>query len=213
LKVSTGWETDINSVVLNVEPNKQYYIRVTNRPDPSSFIPFKPHKERIEPEQVVQEEALAELKECSFGDPGIGLAQERMGYVTPGINLRDFNSLYIDTGEEKRETTAYIAECLRAHGYEVKMGLIKDMPSGIQCLVKSEEHWFWDMGSYLLKLDVEIQDAKTHALYASGTVKRATPQGRRGSKIMANEAINAIFNRGMPLGVEMLGITNPIGKD
>ena len=70
-----------------------------------------------------------------------------------------------------------------------------------ECLVKLHEKWFWDSGTYLLTLEVELLNPQTKAVLASAKVRRAIPQGRRGPKIMATEALNAIFNNGMPPGV------------
>ena len=105
-------------------------------------------------------------------------------------------------GQKNWETPPFLVSGLKARGYTVTSGAAGDMPTDTECLVQLHEKWFWDLGTYLLSLKVELVNPQTKAVYASALVKRASPQGRRGPKIMAAEALNAIFNNGLPAGVE-----------
>jgi hypothetical protein len=205
LTVSTGWETEINSTTVNIEPGSQNFVSVDCRylmGRALLSLGFAPTKFDIKPKLVPAQEALGQIQKAGLAEPGHGLASELSGNVTPGTDLALFKTLYVDVGEKGWETPPFIVSGLSARGYSVTAGTADAMPSDTECLVKLDETWFWDLGTYLLELKVEFLNPQTKAVYASATVRRAIPQGRRGPKIMATEALNAIFNHGMPAGVE-----------
>ena len=205
LTVGTGWETEINSATVNIEPGSQSFVSVDCRYLVGRAIfslGLAPDKFDIKPKLLPEREALGQIKKCGLVEPSHGLASELSGNVTPGTDLARFKILYVDVGEKNWETPPFIVSGLSARGCTVKSGAAGDMPADTECLVKLHEKWFWDLGTYLLTLKVELLNPQTKAVYASATVRRAAPQGRRGPKIMAAEALNAIFNNSTPPGVE-----------
>jgi hypothetical protein len=205
LTVSTGWETVINSATVNIEPGSQSFVSVDCRFLTGRAIfslGLAPDKFDIKPKLVPEQEALGQIKKWGLVGPNHGLASEVTGNVAPGTDLTRLKIFYVDVGEKSWETPPFFVSGLSARGCTVKSGAAGDMPADTECLVKLHEKWFWDLGTYLLTLKVELLNPQTKAAYASATVRRAEPQGRRGPKIMAAEALNAIFSRGMPPGVE-----------
>jgi hypothetical protein len=205
LTVSTGWETEINSALLNIAPGSQSFVSVDCRYRVGRALlslGFAPDKFDIKPKLVSEQEGLAQIQKWGLVEASHGLASELSGNVTPGSDLALFKTLYVDVGEKGWETPPFIVSGLSARGYTVKSGAAENMPADTECLVKPVEKWFWDLGTYLLELNVEFLNPQTKAVYATAKVRRAIPQGRRGPKIMATEALNAIFNHGMPEGVE-----------
>jgi len=198
VKVSTGWGTKLNDVKVDIEPSNQYYVRVNSHPMFFSMT----DKWVIRPELVAEQKAMEEIKDCFYTEPGKGLADELMGKSTPGTDWSKIKKIYIDMGKKKWKAAPFLAEGFRKRGFVVKTGMADGMPEDTEALVRVNEHWFWDLGTYLLALEVEIMNPQTGDFYASAKVRRAWPQGRRGPEIMSNEVLNAIFNDGMPEGVE-----------
>jgi hypothetical protein len=205
LTVSTGWETELNSTNVTIEPGSQSFVSVEFRSllgRSLLTLGLAPEKNDIKPKLVPEAAGLAQIKKTGFAESGHGLAAAFSGTVTPGTDLARFKTFYVDVGQKNWETPPFLVSGLKARGYTVTSGAAGDMPTDTECLVQLHEKWFWDLGTYLLSLKVELVNPQTKAVYASALVKRASPQGRRGPKIMAAEALNAIFNNGLPAGVE-----------
>jgi hypothetical protein len=86
-----------------------------------------------------------------------------------------------------------VQEALTDHGMPATSGLLSAMPADTDCKVIIHDKWFWDTYWYLLTLDVKFYDARSGALLASGSDRRALPAIRRDPEFMANELIEAIF--------------------
>ncbi len=186
----------MSSVTLNVEPGGQYYVKVEY-----SAPAFQ--NARITPTVVPEQDALAQIKDCTAGQPHLSLAATLSGNVNPGVDLKSFKSVYVIDDKDDSTTAPLVADRLRAQGYVVRTGLAENMPADTQCLVKIQEQWFWDLTTYLLQLQIELRNPQTQASYAYGTVRRVQPRGRRPAEIMSTEVVNAIFNGGMPEGVDV----------
>ena len=205
LTVGTGWETEITNLTVLVETNAQTFVRVECRALIGRAIlslGLAPDKFNITPRLMPEPEALAQIQKMGLGESCHGLASDFVGTVTPGTDLAVLKTFYVALGEKESKTAPFIVSGLSARGREVKTGPARDVPPDTQCLVQVREDWFWDLGTYLLTVHVEFLDPKTKAVYASAKIRRAEPQGRRGPKVMAAEALNAIFNHGLPEGVE-----------
>ena len=205
LIVSTGWETNLNSIKVDMAPSAQSFVSVDTRVHMGLSmvtLGLAPGVVEIRPKAVPEGEALAQIKKLGHIQASRGLADELTGSVTPGTDLSKLKSFYVDSGEKSWETPPFIVAGLIKRGFTAKLGPAAELPAGTDCYVKMRERWFWDLGSYLLKLEVEFLNPQTKAVLASGVVRRADPQGRRGPRVMANEVLNAIFNGGRPPGVE-----------
>ena len=182
VSVGTGWETEINNVTVNVETGRQYYVTVSSRYLTGRAVfslGLAPDKFDIRPRLVTEQEAMGQLKRCGLVESGKGLADELWGKVTPGTDLGELGTIYVDAGEKESKTAPFLVAGLIARGYQVKSGRIQDMPPDTRCVVKIREHWFWDLGTYLLRLEVEFLNPQTNTVYASANVRRAEVQGRR----------------------------------
>lgn len=205
LTVSTGWKTEINNAPVNITSGSQNFVNVKSR---FTFwrqlftLGIASKKFDIKPKLVAETDALKQIKDRRIAAPSHGLTEELSGKVTAGVDFTKFKKIYVDVGKKSRNTAPFIVSGLKARGYTVSSGTAAAMPADTDCLVKLDEFWFWDLGMYLLKLKVEFINPKTKAVYATAKVERAWPQGRRGPKIMSTEALNAIFNNGMPAGVK-----------
>jgi hypothetical protein len=199
LTVSCGWKTELNSTTVNIESGSQSFVGVESHVVYSSLgvATFNIYSKLV-PEQ----EALGQIQKMYLIKSNHGLAGKYSGNITPGTDLSSFKKVYVDIGKNDWQTSPYIVSFLTTRGYTVTSGMADAMPADTECMVKLKEGWFWDLQTYLLDLKVEFLNPKTKAVYASAYVWRAVPQGRRGPKVIATEAMNAIFNNGMPAGVE-----------
>jgi len=205
LTVTTGWGTELNSATVDIKPGSRNFVCVDSRfPLGRAIVSLglAPEKFYFTPKVLPEGDALPQIQKMGLAELGHGLADEFSAKVTPGINLSGLRKFYVADGEKSWQSPAFIASGLSRRGNVVRSGPASAVPADTQCLVMVREHWFWDLGSYLLKLEVDLVNPQSKAVMASAVIRRAMPQGRRGAKVMATEALNAIFNNCMPPGVE-----------
>jgi hypothetical protein len=111
------------------------------------------------------------------------LTKLKIYYVTPEKPSEKAN-------ERHQKTLEAVEDALRGRGYTVASGSASAMPADTQCKVLVNDHWFWDMGWYLLRLDLQMLDARNGTLLADGWVRRAAPSLRREPAFMANELLD-----------------------
>ena len=113
-----------------------------------------------------------------------------------GADLSKVKKFYIAYDKEPNErharTLRAVQASLASRG-TAGMGLGSAMPPDTECKVVVEDHWFWDVHWYQLKLEISLFDARTGALLGSGSSRRADPSLRRGPEFMANEVLDAIY--------------------
>jgi hypothetical protein len=94
--------------------------------------------------------------------------------------------------ERQRKTLKAVEDAVAGRGHTVGSGDVVAMPADTECKVVVEDHWFWDMGWYLLKLDIKLVDARNGTSLGWGWVRRAHPSLRRQPAFMANELLDDI---------------------
>lgn len=86
-------------------------------------------------------------------DPLIGAARQ------PGAVF------YVENhGSDERNLEQSIADVLRARGVEVDAGPVGQRPANVRFVVSYEDHWAWDMRTYLREIEITVRDAKTGAI-------------------------------------------------
>jgi hypothetical protein len=88
--------------------------------------------------------------------------------------------LYVVDEDGKADTTPCIVEELKSRGVMGKSGKLKDMPGDTARVVKTDENGMWDLGTYLLGLEIKFTNPKTQAVMADAYIKRASPEGNPG---------------------------------
>jgi hypothetical protein len=86
-----------------------------------------------------------------------------------------------------------VQQALAARGLVATGGPLSAMPGSTDCKVIVRPHWFWDMGKYLLRLEVELSDNKTGKNVGYAGSWRGAPRLRRTPEFMAKELIEAIY--------------------
>lgn len=126
------------------------------------------------------------------------------GTLVNGPALHRMKKFYVEVedaapNERNARTIKAVQLALSAQGHAVSTGPKASMPSGTECRVVANDHWFWDLGWYLLKLDINLYDARSGALLGSGSSRRVEPMYRKGPEFMVPEVFQAI-NSGSGLG-------------
>jgi hypothetical protein len=127
-----------------------------------------------------------------------GCSQQLSGDVEPGVDLRGVRTYYVVKTEETKVTTAIEAE-LRGRGFTASSGPETAVPASADCKVLATDKWVWDMTMYPLEVKVEMVDARTGKLMASGRSYR-TSMVRKSPQEMVKEIFDKIFGTGVVKG-------------
>jgi hypothetical protein len=202
VKVGAGWAEEVKDVEVPIVAGKASYVSVECHYQVIA-LGFGPKYATYDVTKKDEAGAKEEIADCHMTESRAGLGQEFWSKPAPGVNLSEFKTVYVVDEEGKLDTTPCILEELKTRGVTAKSGKLKDMPADTTCVVQANEDWFWDMGTYLLNLEIRFTNPKTQTLVADGHIRRAWPQGRRGAKIMSHEVLNAIYDGTAVKGVEI----------
>lgn len=111
----------------------------------------------------------------------------------PGANLSNLKTFYVERyAPDTRGIDGVIAGQLQAKGFNATHGASKKAPANADARLTYVDRWMWDITMYLLKLDIQITDAKTGAILAKGESTR-TSLARKSPEFMAREILDDIF--------------------
>jgi hypothetical protein len=202
IKVGAGWAEEVKDVEVPIEAGKAFYVSVECHYQVMA-LGFGPKYATYDVTKKDEAGAKEGISDCHMTESRVGLEQEYWTKPTPGVNLSELKTIYVIDEEGKADTTPCIVEELKKRGVTAKSGKQKDMPADTACVVQADEQWMWDMGTYLLNLEIKFTNPKTQSLLADAHIRRAWPQGRRGVKIMSHEVLNAIYDGTAVKGVEV----------
>lgn len=111
----------------------------------------------------------------------------------PGSDISSINRLYIVHFEpDKRNLHDVIRDELIEMGFKADSGPGSKIPNDIDAIVTYEDRWHWDLGNYMLQLNIEIRNPKTNYPIAIGESIR-TSGARKNPDKMAREVLESIF--------------------
>jgi hypothetical protein len=111
----------------------------------------------------------------------------------PGASLARLRTFYVQKhAEDGRGIDNVIAGQLNAKGFKATSGTSTKPPANADAHLTYVDHWMWDITMYLLKLDIQITDAKTGAILAKGEALH-TSLARKSPEHMAREILDDIF--------------------
>jgi hypothetical protein len=108
-----------------------------------------------------------------------------------GVDIGRFTTYHVVAPEPGEVVTA-IKNDLTGRGFSVTTGPESATPSNAQCKVIAHDKWMWDITMYLLEVKMEMVDARTGALLASGRCYR-TSTVRKSPKVMVKEITDKIY--------------------
>jgi hypothetical protein len=113
----------------------------------------------------------------------------------PDTDLSTLHTFYVqklpadDNGIEK-----LISDRLNAMGYKSSYGTAENPPTEVDAIVTYEDKWMWDMTMYLIRLTVQVRDAKSRSILASAESYRPSLE-RKSPAEMVTEVLNELFKK------------------
>ena len=94
-------------------------------------------------------------------------------HVRPGVNLSDYNSVYVQHNPNSREKSIrdvdlLIQDNLNERGYSTMLGAEGDDTSDYDIAVNYADYWNWDGTLFLYRLEIDLRDPKDNSVLASG---------------------------------------------
>ena len=122
----------------------------------------------------------------------VGCATSSNIVVNPG-STQKVHSAYVVLHEGKSsDMDAHIQRELMAHGIQVKAGPEMQRPAA-DIIVRYSDNWRWDVTMYLRSLDIQVYDAATGTLVASGSWKNSAMHGYHGADGVVKDVVDQIF--------------------
>jgi len=79
-------------------------------------------------------------------------------------------------------------------GFIATSGKIENIPEKLDVLVTYEDRWMWDMGNYLIQLDIQFRNPLNNYPFIVGENVR-TSLIRKSPKFMADETITIMLEK------------------
>lgn len=77
-------------------------------------------------------------------------------------------------GHDRRHLDRLIAMELRQRGLDALPAPPRTRRDEFEILVTYEDRWTWSLNNYLVHMRIDVRDAKTHVLIATGSAYRST---------------------------------------
>jgi hypothetical protein len=126
-----------------------------------------------------------------------GCQHQISGGPAPGVDMARFKTFYVVTDKTDNEVARALEKDLGARGLGVTTGLDWAIPSDAQVKVVFQEKWSKDITRYLQDLAIEMSDAHSGAMLASGRCHR-TSTVRKPVAEMVKEITDRIFHSPPP---------------
>lgn len=126
--------------------------------------------------------------------------------VAPGQSLTKLENVYVEHfSPDKRKLNYIIADKLTLLGYPATpMADGEVVTEDANIIITYVDNWQWDITNYLIKIKIDVRDAKSKQLLASGESFR-TSLARREPSFMIQETLETILKE---LGLPYHNLTN-----
>lgn len=124
-----------------------------------------------------------------------GCASTSAEYAPDASNesIDSIESLHVKKfGPDERGIDTVIADELTKMGFDVSHGPTARSPHEVDALVTYQDHWWWDITMYMIRLEIQIRDPETHAMIAEGEAYRPSLQ-REPPEQVAQAVLDEIF--------------------
>ena len=123
---------------------------------------------------------------------GCGMAKVS-SKILPDTDITKYEVYYVVRHSvEKHQINEIIQSEMQVLGVNAQTGPLELKPSDVDVLVTYEDHWAWDITSYLLTLTIEFREAASDKLLATGQSYRPS-MDRKPPDFMAREILEGIF--------------------
>jgi hypothetical protein len=122
----------------------------------------------------------------------VGCQHQISGGPAPRVDMARFKTFYVVTDKKDNEVARALEKDLSARGLRVTTGLDWAIPADAQVKVVFQETWAKDITRYLQDLAIEMSDAHSSTLLASGRCHRTSPV-RKPVAEMVKEITDRVF--------------------
>lgn len=111
----------------------------------------------------------------------------------PNVNFSAIKTIYVQKFEpDKRGLEKIIADKLNDFGFQASTGSEETPPYSVDAIVTYHDRWMWDMTNYMLEINIEFVDPKSHFVFASGKSYR-TSLARKPPEEMIDEVLRDLL--------------------
>ena len=116
----------------------------------------------------------------------------------PGTDLSILKTFYVQKlAADERGIEQLIAQRLTHMGFTAVSGASETPSSPVDTIVTYQDKWMWDITMYMLDLSIQMRDAQSRMVLATGHSMR-TSLIRKSPEGMVDEVLTEIFKRGQP---------------
>ena len=113
--------------------------------------------------------------------------------VIPGTDLTEYRTFYLEhLPADERKINLVIKGVMEKLGLATTTGPASEAPKDVDVTVTYEDRWMWDMAMYMLSLKIDLHDASTKVLLATGQTYYSSLI-RKSPEFMAREILEAMF--------------------
>lgn len=111
----------------------------------------------------------------------------------PGANLARYKHYYVEhrLTDDRKIDEAIVAE-LQSMGVEASAGPLTMMPQSAEAVVTYADEWAWDFKSYIIRLTVQIRDARKDYTLATGVYEQPSMITKTPSEVV-HAVLSSIF--------------------
>jgi hypothetical protein len=112
----------------------------------------------------------------------------------PGADISELKTFHVVANDEDPgKVHENVRDALIEMGFEATSGPKSETPANVDALVSYDDRWFWDMGNYMIELNLIIREPDMGYPMAEGESIR-TSLARKEPKEMAKEILESLFN-------------------
>ncbi len=125
---------------------------------------------------------------------GCAIHKNEAFIIPNGDKLENKSFFVLHSLGDKRHLEEIIRDVLVEKGFVAISGQKENMPEKIDVLVTYEDRWMWDLGNYLIQLDIQFRNPKNEYPFVAGETVR-TSLIRKEPKFMADEVISKMLEK------------------
>ena len=130
-----------------------------------------------------------------WGVLGSGCASNLSIKVPPESDPQKYQTFFVEhLPADERGINNVIKEEMVKLGLRATTGPASDTPSDVDIIVTYEDRWMWDITMYMLSLTLNLREASTDVLVATGQTEY-TSLIRKDPDFMAREILEGIFRK------------------
>lgn len=117
-------------------------------------------------------------------------------YRYPGVDLTGYKRVWVEKNlSDDHKINEMILSELKALGYEVETGFETMRPRGIELVVSYDDSWAWDFKTYLIDIEISVNEPRSSRVLASGRYFRPGVTNKS-PEAMVRDVVRSVFKAG-----------------